>query len=154
MLMDRKRIFKYALFAAYAAVMLALLFVRDPYDVSRPYWQLIGENHNFIPFYTIKNHVRLLFSQNRRLVWFAFKNIFGNILLFVPLGFFLPWCFPRLRRLWKTALCVLIIMAAVELLQLFTLRGYADVDDLILNSVGAAVGYGLYRLFKNPLRLE
>ena len=152
--MDRRARAKYILFALYAAAMLALLFVRSPYDVNRPYWQLIAENHNFIPFYTIRNHVRYLLSSRSGLVWFAFKNLFGNVLLFAPLGFFLPWCFPRLRRYWKTALTVLCIMTVLELFQLFTLRGYADVDDLILNSIGAAIGYGLFRLLQKPLRLE
>ena len=43
------------------------------------------------------------------------------------------------------------IITAVELTQLFTLLGSCDIDDLILNVVGAAVGYGLFKcLTKKP----
>lgn len=138
--------FKRILFALYCLGMLALLFVRDQYDVSRPYWQLIRENHNFMPFYTILGQLRCLFSGRGGLVRYAVVNLGGNTLLFVPLGFFLPWVFEKLRRFPKTLLAVAIVIALVELLQLFTLRGYADIDDFLLNTVSASVGYLLFRL--------
>ena len=135
-------------FIIYIIVMLMLLFVlaRDQYDVSRPYSELIRENHNLIPFYTLRSQIRCLFSSRRSLVRYAIVNLGGNTLLFVPLGFFLPLCFRKLRGFFKTLFTAAAIMTVVELLQLFTLRGYADIDDLILNLLGTAVGYGLFRL--------
>ncbi len=137
------------LFAVYGFVMLMLLFVlsRDQYDLTRPYWELIRENHNFVPFYTVRSQLRCLFSGRPSLVRYAIVNLGGNTLLFVPLGFFLPLCFKRLRRLYKTLLAAAAVMTAVELAQLFTLRGYADIDDLMLNLLGTAIGYALFRLF-------
>jgi glycopeptide antibiotics resistance protein len=68
------------------------------------------------------------------------------------LGFFLPMVFPKLRLWWRTWLATLGIMIAVELLQLLTLRGVCDVDDLILNLAGGAIGYGIFALFQHVLK--
>ena len=148
---NAKRRIALLLFAAYGFIMLMLLFVlsRDQYDLTRPYLELIRENHNCVPFYTIRSQLRCLFSGRPALVRYAIVNLGGNTLLFVPLGFFLPLCFKKLRRFRKTLLAAAAIMTAVELLQLFTLRGYADIDDLLLNLIGTAIGYAVFRLFFN-----
>jgi glycopeptide antibiotics resistance protein len=39
-----------------------------------------------------------------------------------------------------------VIICAIELLQLFTLTGVCDVDDLILNMTGVLIGYIAYRI--------
>lgn len=54
--------------------------------------------------------------------------------------------FSSLRKFWLTALSVIIVVACIELAQLVLMVGTCDVDDLILNVLGASVGYGLYRL--------
>lgn len=134
-------------FVVYCALMLVLLFLRSPYNTSRPYWELIRENHNLIPFYTIKGQVRCLFSVRRWLVRYAVTNLFGNFFMFIPLGYFLPRLFTKLRKLYRTIPTVAGVIILVEIIQLFTLRGFADIDDLILNVFGAAVGYCIFRLF-------
>lgn len=45
------------------------------------------------------------------------------------------------------------IIVAVELLQLFTLLGSCDIDDLILNMIGAFLGYGLFRMVQKRIGL-
>ena len=134
------------LFFIYCAVMLMLLYFRDPYDRAIPYWEQIKSNHNLIPFATIRVQLRCLSSQSKALRLYGYSNFFGNIILFIPLGFLLPWVFPGLRKAWKTLLTVAAAITLVEIIQLFTLRGYADIDDLILNLSGAAIGYCLYRI--------
>ena len=64
----------------------------------------------------------------------------------MPLGYFLPDLCPRLRKFWVTFLSVTIIVAVVELTQLVLMVGTCDIDDLMLNVLGASMGYGLYRL--------
>ena len=54
--------------------------------------------------------------------------------------------FQRLGRLWKTLLVSAAIIIAVEAIQLVTLLGHCDVDDLILNLIGVTIGYLLYAL--------
>ena len=68
-------------------------------------------------------------------------NIGGNIIMFVPLGFFLRALFSRCRKFWRCMGAVAVIMTAVELCQLFTLRGFCEIDDLMLNLLGAALGW-------------
>ena len=143
--MQAKRIHAiHIVFFIYCAIMLILLFFRDPYDPAVPYWEQIESNHNLIPFTTIRMQLKCLSSRSAALRWYGFSNFFGNIILFIPLGFLLPWVFPNLRRAWRTLLTVAAVIALVEILQLFTLRGYADIDDLILNLAGAGIGYAVF----------
>ena len=63
-----------------------------------------------------------------------------NVLLFVPLGVLLPLLWGRFRSGWKTVLFGFCLSLGVECLQMFTLR-LTDVDDLITNTLGTAVGW-------------
>jgi len=82
----------------------------------------------------------------------AFENIAGNLLLFVPVGFLLPMLFVRLRSIpglgWRAA----VISATIEILQTFTRSRAFDVDDIILNTLGALAGYGGYVVFARLVR--
>ena len=139
----RKKCIPMALFVIYCAVMLWLLLGRESGSVDS--LEQIQENMNLIPFRTIRNYLRVIDMDEYRTV--AIVNIFGNILMFVPLGYFLPRLWKGLQHWLRTWAMVLLIMLAVELAQLLTLRGKFDVDDLILNLLGAAVGYVIFRLF-------
>ena len=84
----------------------------------------------------------------------VFDALTLNILLFVPFGYLLPSLFPS-KRWWQVILLGLAFSLTIELLQLITRLGYADVDDLINNTLGAAIGFLSYKLFLNshvPLR--
>ena len=133
------------LFGVYCAVMLWLLFDREVAYVPGQYWQQVLDQLNPVPFETILLFIRALSSETYRQT--AIINLFGNVAMFVPLGFFLPLLWERLRKWWKTWLATLGIMLLIELAQLLTLRGFFDVDDLILNVLGAAIGYGFYRIY-------
>ena len=74
------------------------------------------------------------------------KNIGGNILMFVPFGVLMPILFERLRRFRPLVIRAVIASAAIELLQMPTQVHATDVDDLILNTLGACLGFGLFRL--------
>ena len=131
-------------FALYCLLMLWLLFGRPGYDPSIPY--VLQLKYNLIPFETIGRFLRLLDAPSSGLRTHAVINLAGNVIMFIPLGFFPPLLWPKLRRLWKTLLLCAGIIAAVEVLQLLTLVGSCDTDDLLLNLPGAAIGYGLFRL--------
>lgn len=79
---------------------------------------------------------------------FSTSNITGmvlNIVMFAPLGFLLPICFEHYRY-WSRALTAgFLTSLTVELIQLFTFRA-TDVDDLIMNTLGAIVGFLLAKL--------
>lgn len=129
----------WVLFTAYCIWMLVLLFDREQ----------AAQEMNLEPLRTIRLFIRvLLYDASEYNIRLAIVNLFGNIVLFIPLGYFLPWLWTGLRKWWWTWLATLVIMSAVELAQHITLRGTCDVDDLILNLLGAAIGYGIFCLFK------
>ncbi len=137
---------KYArpLLCVYGLIMLILLFGRTAGDHTEDYWAQIAARCNLVPFELTRHFLYLLTLPEYRA--HAIVNLVGNVVMFVPLGGLLPLAFPRLSRLWKTLPVVLGIMYVAETVQLFTLLGFFDVDDLILNTFGAAIGYGLYKL--------
>ncbi|MGV8905580.1 MAG: VanZ family protein [Acetobacterium sp.] len=76
----------------------------------------------------------------------SFKNLVGNILIFVPLGFLFPLCRKKNVRFFEAFLVILGSSCAIELIQfLFLTSRRADVDDVILNLVGGIIGYLIYK---------
>ena len=109
----------------------------------------LRQTYNLVPFKTVVSFIRLLTaSRSAYLVRHAFVNLAGNIVLFVPLGLFLPYFFPKLRRFGRFVGTTAAIIAAVELLQWLTLLGSADIDDLILNVLGASAGFAIGKLLE------
>ncbi|MET9897047.1 VanZ family protein [Streptomyces sp. NPDC006446] len=72
----------------------------------------------------------------------AVKQIGGNLLLGVPFGVLLPVVFPKVRGILRVLALTAVVMLLVELVQgaLITGRSF-DIDDVILNTTGALVGY-------------
>ena len=135
-----------ALFCAYSVFMLYLLFNRAGGIEGVDYWTQIRMNLNLEPFRTIRLFLKVL--DNQIYSTSALINLGGNVILFIPLGFFLPLVFPSLQKFWRTTLVTILIITAVELTQLFTLLGSCDIDDLILNLLGASIGYLIYKCIK------
>lgn len=78
---------------------------------------------------------------------YAIRNILGNLVLLAPVGLLAPALWTRFRS-WKTVLLLgLSISVSIELLQL-VVSSYrtTDIDDVILNVTGTAVGYLCYKL--------
>lgn len=69
-------------------------------------------------------------------------GMFLNVLMFVPFGAFLPIYFARFRKVSATVLAGVLMSFTIELLQLFTFR-VTDIDDLIMNTLGTLLGYGI-----------
>ena len=150
--MERKRKIQ-LLFGAYCLVMLWLLFFgREEAPAGLPYSQQLLMRLNPVPFRTLGLQLRLLTESDRPwLIRHAVINLGGNILLFLPLGIFLPLLYKGLSTFPKVLLATAGIITAVELTQMLTLLGRCDVDDLILNVFGAAIGYCIYRHKTNRL---
>lgn len=68
-----------------------------------------------------------------------------NIFLFVPLGFMLPILYRKYDRIGKIALVALLVSLSVEIAQMFG-TGATDINDLITNTVGACLGFVLFRV--------
>ena len=74
-------------------------------------------------------------------------QIIGNFFMLLPLGFYLPYLYRRLSHFWAVALIACLLSASIEFLQLITNFRSADVDDILLNTVGACAGYVVFRVF-------
>jgi len=78
-------------------------------------------------------------------------NVLGNIVMFTPFGF-LGILFPKLNDFKLLIINFVSAIIIVESLQYFTRLGVFDVDDIILNTIGVAIGFWIYKFFKlnNP----
>ena len=92
---------------------------------------------NYIPFNEI---LRYDFGSN-----LFYRNIFGNLLLFLPYGLYITY-YLDLKRPLSVMGYAFVISLSIELIQSIIGRVF-DVDDIILNVLGALLGYFIYRLF-------
>lgn len=93
---------------------------------------------NFVPFKTIRMYIVYAHKLN------SFENLVGNILIFVPFGFGLPYVFKQGRHFGIMLLNAFVFVLGIEVFQLFSAFGAFDVDDIILNCLGAVWGYLFY----------
>lgn len=80
---------------------------------------------------------------------FSSSNITGmilNIVMLVPFGFLVPVCFDRYRKWHRTLIAGCLMSVVIEVVQLFAFRA-TDIDDVIMNTIGTAVGYVVANLF-------
>ena len=140
----RKQHISAGLLALYGGLMLWLLFWRERSMEGLPYLHQLPMHVNLRPFRTIRLYLGLLSANRPSLVRIAAVNLLGNVGMFLPLGFLLPAAFPRLAKWYRWLLTAAGIIALVELLQMLFLVGACDIDDLILNLTGTALGYGLF----------
>lgn len=131
------------LFGLYSALMLWLLFDRSGYETGIPYLDQL--RWNLTPLKTIRLYCHAFRSGGVALRNLAIINLGGNVLMFIPLGFFLPRVFPKIKGLSALLLTTAAVIISVELIQLLTLLGSCDIDDLLLNLLGAAVGYWIHK---------
>lgn len=98
-------------------------------------------SYNLIPFQSIAAFLRLMgegsFSR-------GFHNLIGNLFVFAPFGYFLPLLHPRCRK-WQTVLTgALLLSGVLEVLQYVLYLGSADIDDVLLNGLGAVCGFWFF----------
>ena len=109
---------------------------------------------NYIPFKEIVSDIYSMSNLNP----FSSKNLIGNILAFIPLGIFIPKLFTKKCSSFVSVFFLsLALSLCFEVTQLLLFIGIFDVDDLILNTFGGVMGYGilrLYMIFNLPLQLE
>lgn len=88
----------------------------------------------------------------------AFRGMLGdyeqtilNVLLFIPMGMLLPITSTRFRNLRVILITGFLCSFMIEAAQLLTLRA-TDINDLISNTVGTAIGFIIYKAFLNHIR--
>lgn len=100
---------------------------------------------NLFPFRSI---IRYLFYHGNLTFHIWFINIFGNIFAFSPIGFFVPIIFKRLNHPFKIVTITFLFSFLAETIQAITGVGAADIDDIILNTLGGYIGYLFYILVR------
>ena len=136
------RAFAVVLFFVYFVVLFYFLFFSE--EMGRTYSER-AYHYNLVPFHEIKR-----FIQHYEVLGMpaVLLNLAGNVVAFVPFGFFLPVFSERCRRFFNTVYYSLELSLLVELIQLITKVGSFDVDDIILNTLGGAVGYIIYKVVR------
>ena len=75
----------------------------------------------------------------------SIQNI-NNVLVFVPFGFLFP------KKRWKAVfIAALIFSAFIEIIQFAFALGWCEIDDVICNVLGAAIGFGLWKMIKGKM---
>lgn len=105
-----------------------------------------GSFHRAYEIVPFKNVITSIINNNIS----ALKvNIMGNIAAFVPMGFLVPLSFFNLKSVKKVLLISLITTLFIELMQFILAVGVTEIDDVILNTFGALIGFMFMKIMKN-----
>ncbi len=139
----KRKTFLICLTVLYAILMVFLLFVRVS-GYHGDYLAGLKSHFLYVPLQTIKGYWWQIKAGGGWPV--AYINLFGNVLMFMPMGLIIPDLNSKYARLFRFLGLVFVIDVVIELTQLFTLRGVCDIDDIILNMAGAFLGFVIYKL--------
>ncbi len=110
---------------------------------------IIGSGLNFNPPYHRLNLIPFSWLFDT----FTMSQVISNIIMFIPLGFLLPIVFKKFRSFFNTTLFAFAFSFFIECFQYFIGRS-SDIDDLILNTLGGIIGYGIFILFNKWLSTQ
>ena len=127
------------LFVIYVLLLIYFLFFSEEYgrvaEMDREY------QYNLIPFVEIR---RFWVYREQLGIFAVFTNLFGNVIGFVPFGLLLPVIFRNFRKAGRIVMSGFALSLTVETIQLISRVGSFDVDDLMLNTLGAFLGYLIF----------
>lgn len=92
------------------------------------------------------DHVNLQLFKVFSIYRISDPQIVGNFIMLLPLGIYLPVLYKKLSSLVAVLLVSLLVSSLIEMLQLITSFRSADVDDVLLNTMGAVTGLIFYKL--------
>lgn len=131
------KMFGWLVFAAYLLLTLYFLFFAEWFGRTT---LREGYSYNLVPLKEIRRFIEWGTSSET-----GFKamvlNVFGNIACFMPFGFFAPINIKKLNNFAAVTVLTFMFSFCIEALQLVSRTGSFDVDDLILNTIGGALGY-------------
>ena len=139
-----------ALFIIYCLLLITILFLNNEYRMggfqnintfSKEHFETI----NVIPFATIIEYIIGVISNDIN-TCIVIINFATNLLLFTPMGFFIPILFQsKIKNIKQFVIMIIILTLIVEILQFITYRGSTDIDDIMLNTIGAVIVYLLMK---------
>ncbi len=140
-----------ALLLVYICLVVVVRFTFCPFEkVDGRIQPLLFDRSKIVPFWiNVKPLVYLFDYPTKREI---ILNLVGNIAMFIPLGIVWPSVFKQLDTPAKAIAAGMGISLCIELLQLPFFGRATDIDDLILNSAGYIIGYGLYLIARTLIK--
>jgi len=143
--MKKSNIITYMMFIIYILLIIRIILFKD-IPLNKIFMMMGMEKRtiNIVPLYSV---IKMIIDANVSSQQ-VFKNIVGNIAIFVPMGIFLPLLFK------ETGLKVIVIKGifiscTFEILQFIFAIGNTDIDDIILNLLGLMLGWFIFNLINN-----
>lgn len=144
------------IFTIYIIVLATLLFLESTFRrgfADRNIWQVVpfSKDHikyysNLIPLKSVTMYYTAFQKKSMSLTIITI-NVLGNLLAFAPFGFFIPILYKKkVQNVFKFLIIATISSTLVEVIQFLTMVGQADIDDVILNVLGALIIYILMHL--------
>ena len=125
----------------YVLALAYILFLRSlGADYAWTYPEYLCAMSNFVP---LKSIYVLLTTPviSSAIIKRFLLNFVGNIALFIPWGFLLPIHIEKTRKFIKFALMSLATIVLIEAVQIFSMLGSFDIEDILLNMLGASIGF-------------
>ena len=133
-------------FAGYMILLIYFLFFSEEYGRTVHYTEY---QYNLKLFHEISRYIK--YREVVGMEYFLI-NIVGNVVVFMPFGFFLPLVSEHKIKFFKVFITAFSLSLSIELIQLISKVGSCDVDDLILNTLGGLLGYWCFCIYKNMNR--
>ncbi|SFE09570.1 Glycopeptide antibiotics resistance protein [Paenibacillus catalpae] len=137
-----KIVFLYGVFICYLFLLIKILFL-SRVSISELFnsQRTLVRSINLIPFNSISEFIS---GSSANLKQFAFGNVVGNILIFIPLGVYVA-LFKSNKKVIINLLFICMVSLFVEVIQGLLGIGAADIDDIILNGLGGWIGIVVYK---------
>ena len=140
------RIITWILFIVYLILLCYFLFFAE--IMGRTY---TGRNYHYylVPLKEIGRFIKYRESLG---VVAVMANLIGNVVAFIPYGMLVPTLSHKCRQFGYVVLLSFDFSLVIELIQLVSKVGSFDVDDLILNTIGGALGFVCFLFAKLLLK--
>ncbi|MCI8327901.1 MAG: VanZ family protein [Lachnospiraceae bacterium] len=145
--MSKKKLcFRWVLFGGYLLFLSYFLFfaeIMGRTNLTRSY------HYNLVPFLEIR---RFIIYRKKLGMMAVMINLLGNVVAFLPFGFFLPTLSQKNRSFFYVTLVSFDFSLLIECIQLLSKVGSFDVDDMILNTLGGSLGFLCFMVAKKWMK--
>jgi len=116
-------------------------------------WDQIKNGINLIPVVSIMKDISSIGTaydgDSMFMIGLIIRNVGGNILLFLPFGFFVPILFEKYKNMKRTVILGFFVSICIEFIQFFELLAggwgrTVDVDDVLCNVLGVCIGFLIF----------
>ena len=138
----------WVIFLLYVFGLFSVLFFGRTSDSEIPIKEYFSCYANLEPLKTLTRYIRYVYiKRDADSFLLALINIGGNFILFLPMGFFLPSLFRKMRYFLNNFCVIALLIFSSEIFQGIFRIGIPDVDDFLINLLGAVAGFVIAKLF-------